>query len=169
MICSMSAPLSVVPISTLVALTVPPDRLVAVVAMVAVVAVAAFPPMLRLATGVVEVTVNGAVPVATVEVTTPLNAPVVAFTDPPDTLVAVVAARLATGVVEVTVNGAVPVATFEVTTPLNAPVVAVIAAGVAPPITVPSIVPLVTHPADNALFSAPAVSTVLAVNGLHTA
>lgn len=34
------------------------------------VAVAAFPPMLRLATGVVEVTVNGAVPVATVDTTT---------------------------------------------------------------------------------------------------
>lgn len=37
---------------------------------VTVVAVAAFPPMLRLATGVVEVTVNGATPVATVDTTT---------------------------------------------------------------------------------------------------
>jgi len=42
--------------------------LVAVVAEVAVVAVEAFPPMLKFATGVVEVTTNGAVPVATVEV-----------------------------------------------------------------------------------------------------
>ena len=37
------------------------------VAVVAKVAVAAFPPMLRFATGVVEATVNGAVPVATVD------------------------------------------------------------------------------------------------------
>ena len=36
--------------------------------MVAIVAVAAFPPMLKLATGVVLVTVNGAVPIATVDV-----------------------------------------------------------------------------------------------------
>ena len=36
----------------------------------AVVAVAAFPPMLRLATGVVEVTVNGAVPVDTFDTST---------------------------------------------------------------------------------------------------
>jgi hypothetical protein len=38
------------------------------VAVVAKVAVAAFPPILRFATGVVEATVNGAVPVATVEI-----------------------------------------------------------------------------------------------------
>ena len=37
----------------------------------AVVAVAAFPPILKLATGVVEVTTNGAVPVGTVEVNWP--------------------------------------------------------------------------------------------------
>ena len=37
------------------------------VALVAKVAVAAFPPMLKFATGVVDATVNGAVPVATVE------------------------------------------------------------------------------------------------------
>lgn len=37
---------------------------------VTLVAVAAFPPILRLATGVVEVTVNGAVPVAIVDTTT---------------------------------------------------------------------------------------------------
>lgn len=46
----------------------PPARLVAVVAEVALVAVAALPPMLKLATGVVEVTVSGAVPVAMVAV-----------------------------------------------------------------------------------------------------
>ena len=44
--------------------------LVAVVAVVAKVAVAAFPPMLRFATGVVEATVNGAVPVATFDTIT---------------------------------------------------------------------------------------------------
>jgi len=38
-------------------------------AVVADVAVAAFPPILRFATGVVEATVKGAVPVATVETT----------------------------------------------------------------------------------------------------
>ncbi len=43
---------------------------VAVVAVVAKVAVAAFPPILRFATGVVEATVNGAVPVATFEMIT---------------------------------------------------------------------------------------------------
>ena len=47
-----------------------PVKLAFVVTEPAVVAVAAFPPMLRLATGVVEVTVNGAVPRATVETTT---------------------------------------------------------------------------------------------------
>jgi len=43
---------------------------VAVVAVVAKVAVAAFPPILRFATGVVEATVNGAVPVATFDTIT---------------------------------------------------------------------------------------------------
>ena len=43
---------------------------VAVVAVVAKVAVAALPPILRFATGVVEATVNGAVPVATVDTCT---------------------------------------------------------------------------------------------------
>ena len=42
--------------------------LVAFVAVVAIVAVAAFPPIFKLATGVVEVTISGGVPVATVEV-----------------------------------------------------------------------------------------------------
>jgi hypothetical protein len=42
--------------------------LVALVALVAVVAVAAFPPILKFATGVVDATTNGAVPVAKVEV-----------------------------------------------------------------------------------------------------
>ena len=40
---------------------------------VTVVAVAAFPPILRFATGVVELTINGAVPVATVEVNEPVT------------------------------------------------------------------------------------------------
>jgi len=68
---------------TVVAATLPPDKLVAVVAVVAdpavvavvadpavvaVVAVAALPPMLKLATGVVDDITNGAVPVVTVEV-----------------------------------------------------------------------------------------------------
>ena len=44
--------------------------LVAVVAVVANVAVAAFPPILRFATGVVEVTVKGAVPIATFDTIT---------------------------------------------------------------------------------------------------
>jgi len=49
----------------------------AVVALVARVAVAAFPPILKLATGVVEATVNGAVPVATVDTSVkPVKAPV---------------------------------------------------------------------------------------------
>ena len=52
---------------TLPAEVIGPVRLALVVTLVAV---AAFPPMLRLATGVVEVTVNGAVPMATVETTT---------------------------------------------------------------------------------------------------
>jgi len=43
---------------------------VTVPAVVADVAVAAFPPILKLATGVVEVIVNGAVPVTTVDTTT---------------------------------------------------------------------------------------------------
>jgi len=43
------------------------------VAVMAVVAVTALPPMLKLATGVVEVTTKGAVPVATVEVNCPLT------------------------------------------------------------------------------------------------
>jgi hypothetical protein len=38
-----------------------------------VVTVAAFPPILKLATGVVDVTTNGAVPVATVEVNCPVT------------------------------------------------------------------------------------------------
>jgi len=45
-----------------------PVKLALVVTVDAVVAVAAFPPILKLATGVVEVTTKGAVPVATVEV-----------------------------------------------------------------------------------------------------
>jgi len=45
-----------------------PFILALVVTVDAVVAVAAFPPMFKLATGVVDVTTNGAVPVATVEV-----------------------------------------------------------------------------------------------------
>ena len=45
----------------------------AVVAEVALVAVAALPPILRLATGVVEATTNGAVPVVAVEVICPLT------------------------------------------------------------------------------------------------
>ena len=40
------------------------------VALVAKVAVAAFPPMLKFATGVVDATVNGAVPVATFDTIT---------------------------------------------------------------------------------------------------
>ena len=52
----------------------------AVVAEVALVAVAAFPPILRLATGVVEATTNGAVPVARVEVICP-EAPMVEMPD----------------------------------------------------------------------------------------
>jgi len=43
---------------------------VTLVDVVAKVAVAAFPPILRLATGVVEVTVNGAVPMATFDTIT---------------------------------------------------------------------------------------------------
>ena len=48
-----------------------PVKLALVVTDPAVVAVAAFPPILKLATGVVEVTTNGAVPMATVEVSGP--------------------------------------------------------------------------------------------------
>ena len=44
--------------------------LAAVVALVANVAVAALPPMLKFATGVVDTTVNGAVPVATFDTKT---------------------------------------------------------------------------------------------------
>ena len=47
--------------------------MVALVAVVAVVAVAAFPPIFKLVTGVVEVTTRGAVPVATVEVNDPVS------------------------------------------------------------------------------------------------
>ena len=50
-------------------MTVP--AVVAEVALVAEVAVAAFPPMERFATGVVEVITNGAVPVVAVEVICP--------------------------------------------------------------------------------------------------
>jgi len=52
---------------------------VTVPAVVADVAVAAFPPILKLATGVVEATVNGAVPVATVDTSVePVKVPVAA-------------------------------------------------------------------------------------------
>jgi hypothetical protein len=51
---------------------VPPDPPARFVAVVAEVAVAALPPILKFATAVVEVTTNGAVPVAMVEVICPL-------------------------------------------------------------------------------------------------
>lgn len=47
------------------------DTVAPLLALVAVVAVAALPPILKLATGVVEATENGAVPVANVEVSCP--------------------------------------------------------------------------------------------------
>ena len=53
---------------TLPALVIGPVRLALVVTVEARVAVAALPPILKLATGVVDVTTNGAVPVAMVEV-----------------------------------------------------------------------------------------------------
>jgi hypothetical protein len=58
--------------ATLVALptlVIGPVKFAFVVTVDAKVAVAALPPMLRLATGVVEVTTNGAVPSAIVEIT----------------------------------------------------------------------------------------------------
>jgi len=57
---------TVVALPTLVTI---PVKLALVVTVEANVAVAALPPILRLSTGVVDVTTNGAVPVATVEVT----------------------------------------------------------------------------------------------------
>jgi hypothetical protein len=60
-------------------LVIGPVKLALVVTVPAVVAVAAFPPIFKLATGVVEVTINGAVPIATVDTNTlPDTLPVVA-------------------------------------------------------------------------------------------
>ena len=50
-----------------------PEEVTSPVKSALVVTVAAFPPMFKLATGVVEVTTSGAVPVATVEVNDPLK------------------------------------------------------------------------------------------------
>ena len=95
------------------------------VADVADVAVAALPPMLKLATGVVDVTVNGAVPVATVDVTVEklgvILVPIVTAPTDPETVILVPATAEVTPVfVIVTAPVApetdIPVpATFEVT------------------------------------------------------
>ena len=50
-----------------------PEEVTSPVRLALVVTVAALPPILKLATGVVEVTINGAVPVATVEVNEPVR------------------------------------------------------------------------------------------------
>ena len=145
---------------------------VTVPAVVALPAVATF----KFATWVVEVTVNGAVPVATFDtsvlaVTAPLtpsdvNVPtlVILGCAAVVTVPAVVADvaepaaatfKLATCVVEVTVNGAVPVATFDtkveaVTVPLTPSDVSVptlVILGCAAVVTVPAVVAEVADPA----------------------
>jgi hypothetical protein len=120
-------------------------------AAVAVVAVAALPPILKLVTGVVEVTVNGAVPIATVDKTV-VNLPVDAVVAPTVTLSIEpnVAGLMVTTPVPVGLNTTLALAGDNVTVELadnvvNAPVDAVVA-----PIVVPLIEPPVITTADGA-------------------
>ena len=86
-----------------------PVRFALVVTVPAVVAVAAFPPILKFATGVVETTVKGAVPVATVELSCPVT----------DKLVPVAAPITGVTSVGEVENTAAPVPVSSESTPAN--------------------------------------------------